>query len=216
MRLAWSALLSLLLVACGGDDDPTSEMLCTPGESRACTCATGASGAQVCAADGAGLGPCECVAGDGGIDGGEPELDAGTRDAGGRRDAGSDAGRDAAGDAGSSCDYSCTLAGESTPTCSGTFESCRITGCTTWCGAFGAGVGHHGDSCTHANLCQRWMQCLRVGGGLRTCRRFCRLEGDVDDCAPYGLDCTRPSSITTPVEEGDVAVMLPPGIGICG
>ena len=95
------ALLALSILGCSGDLVPldgSTAAACTPGESRACTCATGAAGAQVCEGDGSGLGPCVCAVDDGGFE----ELDAGVIfevDAG-RRDAGVPVARDAGHDGG--------------------------------------------------------------------------------------------------------------------
>lgn len=54
LGMALGTVSALPLSGCTG---PTA---CTPGESRACTCANGASGAQVCNAAGTALGACAC------------------------------------------------------------------------------------------------------------------------------------------------------------
>ncbi len=98
-------MIAMLLSACSSS---TPDRVCTPGESRACVCASGSNGAQVCAADGLSLE-------DAGVDAGV--------DAGG--DAGSDAGQDGGCDGGTverepARDY-CTdpsMCPASTPVCS--------------------------------------------------------------------------------------------------
>lgn len=88
-RIWWAGLVA---IAVGCSSAPPIDRVCTPGESRACTCSSGAMGAQVCVEDGARLGPCECR---GDVDA-STALDAGPVpvDAGRLPDAGRDAGRD--------------------------------------------------------------------------------------------------------------------------
>ncbi len=62
--LALSVLLSFVVIACGGDDDST--LLCSPGETRTCNCASDGDGLSTCAQDGLSWGDCS---GCGSIDG---------------------------------------------------------------------------------------------------------------------------------------------------
>lgn len=88
------AMVAAVLAGCSvapGGPDADVELVCTPGESRACACSSGASGAQICTDDGRRLGPCTCAELDGGTGG---EDAGGERDAGAELDGGVDAGTD--------------------------------------------------------------------------------------------------------------------------
>lgn len=139
-------------------------------------------------------------------------------------DAGADAGIEDAGelvdaraadaavvDASSACPNDCPLVPAIEPTsCSDRWHTCRIMGCTTYCGEISAGSfpAPRGEfqTCTEVYQCDRGLGCL---GDPLTCHRFCRLtEGD-GDCPT--LHCR--SFSTLPAVDGSIT--LPPGIGIC-
>jgi hypothetical protein len=66
-RLVGPGVFVVIVAACGGSS--TGGQLCSPGDTKPCTCADGTSGLQTCnTADGGGYGACACNA-DGGEDG---------------------------------------------------------------------------------------------------------------------------------------------------
>lgn len=102
-RMRGAVLIAALALGCSSV--PAVEPLCTPGESRACTCPSGATGAQVCDAAGDRLGPCECAPPND-LDAGAGDDDAGERPHDAGRDAGHELERDGSADAGEALDAS--------------------------------------------------------------------------------------------------------------
>lgn len=116
----------------------------------------------------------------------------------------------------SSCPDDCPLVPAIEPTsCSDRWHTCRIMGCTTYCGEISSGSfpAPRGElqTCDQVYQCDRGLGCL---GLPLLCRAFCRIsEGDTDCIAAASrLHCSAPAG---PLMGVDGPITLPPGIGVC-
>lgn len=142
--------------------------------------------------------------------------DAAAVDAGGEADAGPDA--RAPDDTGPPCGDECSLYVLDERACDGRFMSCRLRGCSTYCGGVSPTPLQYGDECSSSAACDRGLQCLAPeSSGSGACFKYCRLGHD-EDCRGGGA----PSSATCGVRgdlrdiDDDVGVVLPSGFGVCG
>lgn len=128
-------------------------------------------------------------------------------DAGSRPDAGTDAG----------CAMECSLYILDPDACDSPL-TCRLRGCSTYCGMVFPMPGHHGDLCTSSAGCDRAFQCLAPPtSGSGACFRYCRIG--TDDCERAGGGVPSSSSCTHRTDlrdiDDDMPVVLPADIGVC-